>query len=95
MLKDKSLLGYTNLFSPYAYGKNDKITLFSITKKMKKLCCVICRKYKTFEKKISCILEKNISLSIICCKYKNEYEKIFRGGESIDILRILALIENI
>ena len=84
MLKDKSLLGYTNLFSPYAYRKNDKITLFSITKKMKKLCCVICRKYKTFEKKISCILEKTISLSIICCKYKNEYEKIFREGRRIN-----------
>ena len=59
MLKDKSLLGYTNLFSPYAYRKNDKITLFSITKKMKKLCCVICRKYKTFEKKNIMHLRKN------------------------------------
>ena len=25
MLKGKSLLGYTNLFSPNDYGKNDKI----------------------------------------------------------------------
>ena len=27
MLKDKSLLDYTNLFSPYEYKKNDKVIL--------------------------------------------------------------------
>ena len=34
MLKGKSLLDYTNLFSPNDYEKNDKI-IFSITKRMK------------------------------------------------------------
>ena len=50
MLNGKSFLDYTNLFSPDEYKKNDKVILeiFSITKKvkMKKICCVICCKYK-------------------------------------------------
>ena len=53
--------------------KNTKI--FSITEKvkMKKLYCVICGKYRKFEKpKISYILEKTLVLSIICSKCKNE-----------------------
>ena len=39
MLKGKSLLDYTNLFSPNDYEKNDKMMLkiFSVPKKMKKL----------------------------------------------------------
>ena len=50
MLKSKNLLDFTNLFSPNDYEKNDKIILFfSITKKMKKLHCVICEKYKKFD----------------------------------------------
>ena len=43
---------------------------------MKKLYCVICRKYRRFEKpKISYLLEKTLVLSIICSKSKNENEK--------------------
>ena len=57
MLKGKSLLDYTNLFSPNDY-ENTKI--FSVTKKMKKLYCIICSKYRKFEKpKISYFLEKH------------------------------------
>ena len=49
---------------------------------MKKLYCVICSKYKKFEKrKILYLLEKILVLSIICCKCKNEDEKIFTEGE--------------
>ena len=56
--------------------KNTKI--FSITKKVKKLFCVICGTYKKFEKrKILYLLEKIFVLSIIFCKCKNEDEKIF------------------
>ena len=41
---------------------------------MKKLYCVICSKYRKFEKpKISNLLEKTV-LSIICNKCKNEEE---------------------
>ena len=46
---------------------------------MKKLHCVICRKYRRFEKpKISYILEKTLVLSIICSVCRNEDEKIFK-----------------
>ena len=63
--------------------KNTKI--FSITKKVKLkiLDCVLWGKYKT------------LVLSTICSKYKNEDEKIFKEEESIEILKILRLIENI
>ena len=67
MLKDKSLLDYTNLFSPNDYEKNDKITIniFSITKKMNKLYSAICSEYRKFEKsKISYLLEKTLVHSI-------------------------------
>ena len=63
---------------------------------MKKLYCIICGKYRKFEKpKISYLLEKTLVLSIICSKCKNEDEKIFKEEESIEILKILGLINNI
>ena len=44
---------------------------------MKKIYCVICSKYRKFEKsKITCLLGKTLVLSIICSKYKNEKGKI-------------------
>ena len=62
---------------------------------MKKLYCVICGTYREIEKpKISYLLEKTLVLSIICNKSKNEGEKLFKE-ESIEILKILGLIENI
>ena len=61
---------------------------------MKKLYCVIFGKYTKFEKPILCILEKTLVLSIICGKCKNEDEKIFKEEESIEILKILGLIEK-
>ena len=63
---------------------------------MKKLHCVVCGRYKTFEKpKISYILEKTLVISIICSKCKNEDEKIFKEEESIEISKILGLFKNI
>ena len=63
---------------------------------MKKFYCVICGKYRKLEKpKISYLLEKTLVLSIICSKCKNEDEKIFKEEESIEILKILGLINNI
>ena len=60
---------------------------------MKKLCCVICGKYRTFEKpKISYILEKTLVIFIICSKCKNEDETVSKEEESIEILRIVGLI---
>ena len=49
---------------------------------MKNLYCVICGKYRKFEKpKISYLLEKTLFLSIICSKCKNEDKKIFEEEE--------------
>ena len=60
--------------------------IFSIAKKMKKLYCVICSKYRKFEKpKISYILKKILVVFIICCKCKNEDKKLFKEGESIEL----------
>ena len=57
---------------------------------------VICGKYRKFEKpKISYLLKKTLVLFIICSKCKNEGEKIFEEEESIEILKILRLIEDI
>ena len=94
MLKGKSLLEYTNLFSPNDYEKNNT-KIFLLIKKMKKSYCVICSKYRKFEKpKISYFLEKALVLSNICSKCKNENEKIFKEEESIEISRVLGLINN-
>ena len=63
---------------------------------MKKLYCVIFCKYREFEKsKISYLLEKTLVLSVICSKCKNEDAKLFKEGESIEVLKIFGLIENI
>ena len=62
---------------------------------MKKLYCIICGIYRKLEKpKISYSLEKSLVLSIISSKCKNEDEKIFKKEESIEILNILGLIDN-
>ena len=63
---------------------------------MKKLYCVICGKYSKFDKpKISYIFGKFLVLSIICSKCISADEKTFKEKESIEILKILGLIENI
>ena len=63
---------------------------------MKNLYCIIYGKYRKFQKpKISYLLEKTLVLAIICSKYKNGDEKMLREEESIEILKILGLIENI
>ena len=46
---------------------------------MKKLYCVICGKYRKFEKpKILYLLEKTLVLSVIRSKHKNEDEEVFK-----------------
>ena len=63
---------------------------------MKRLYCVIYGKYRKFEKpKILYLLEKTLVLSIIWSMYKKEDEKIFKEEESIKMLKILGLTENI
>ena len=63
---------------------------------MKKLCCIICGKYKKFEKpKISYLSEQILVLSIICSKCNNNDEQLFKAEESMEILKTLRLIENV
>ena len=63
---------------------------------MKKLYCIICIKYRKFEKpKISYLLEKTLVLSIICSKCMSEDEKLLKEEESTEILKIIYLTENI
>ena len=45
--------------------------------------------------KISYILKKTLSLSISYSKCGHEYEKAFKEKESIGILKVLGLINNI
>ena len=67
-----------------------------MTQKIKQLCYVICGIYRKFEKiEISYIFEKTLVLSVIFRKCKKEDEKIFKEQESIEILKILGLIENV
>ena len=62
---------------------------------MVKLYCVICSKYRQSGKpKISYLIEKALFLSIICIEWKNEDEILFKE-ESIEILKVIGLIENI
>ena len=63
---------------------------------MNKLYCVICSQYRKVGKpKIFYVLERASALSIICRKGKNKDKQLFKEGESIEILKILGLIENI
>ena len=63
---------------------------------MGKIYCVACNKYKRFKKpKISYILKKTFVLFIICSKCGNKDEKIFKEVESIKILKILCISNNI
>ena len=75
MLKGKRFLDCTHLFSPND-TKINNTKIFSMIKKMKELYCIICGKYRKFEKpKISYLLEKTLVLSIICSECKNEMKK--------------------
>ena len=57
---------------------------------------MVCGKYKKFKNPIiSNIFEKTSVISIICNKCKNEDKRIFKEQESIKILKIPGLIENI
>ena len=57
--------------------------------------CNECNKYRKYKKsKISYIFKKTLSLSI-AHKCGHEYKRIFKEEESIEILKILGLINNI
>ena len=63
---------------------------------MKKLYCIICGKYKKFKNpKIAYIFEKTLVFSIILIKCDTKDEKVFKEEESMKILKVLSLINNI
>ena len=63
---------------------------------MKELYCIICGRYRKFEKpKTSYLLEKTLLVTIIYIISKNKDEKVFKEEDSIETLKILGLIENI
>ena len=63
---------------------------------MKKLYCVICGKYRKFEKPKIYVLEKSLVFSITYSKCKNEDEKLFKEEEEwVETLKVLDLFENI
>ena len=62
---------------------------------MEILHCIICGKYRKFEKpKISYLLKRVLLISVICSKCKNEDETLSKEEESIEILKTLSSIEN-
>ena len=61
---------------------------------MKKFYCVIYGKYRKFKNpELSFIFRKALFFSIICSKCETENEKIFKEGESIEILKIYGLFK--
>ena len=93
MLKWKSLLKYTNLSFHNDYEKNDKIIL-KYSQKLKRRKNYIALFVVSIEN-LKYLLEKILVLSIICNKCKNDNKKLFKEEESIEILKINGLIENI
>ena len=57
------------------------------------LFAVIIKNQKTL--KYLPIFEKTLVLSIICSKCENDNEKVFKGEEAIEILKIIGLIKYI
>ena len=63
---------------------------------MKEIYCVKCNKYRKLKNpRISYIFDETLSLSTICDKCSSNDEKIFKEEESIEILGILSLINNL
>ena len=51
---------------------------------MKQLCCVVCSKYRKFDKpKISYLLGKTLVLSIICSKCKMKKKKYLKDKNQL------------
>ena len=56
---------------------------------MKKICCVICAKYRKIKNpKMSYTFEKTLVLSIICSRCENEDERIRKEKDSKNKLNI-------
>ena len=92
MLKGKSLLEYTNLFSLNDYEKNYTILKYS-QQNRNKLKCIV--KFVTNIENLKNLTYIIYSLSIVYSKCDHENKKRFKEEESIKILKILGLVNNI
>ena len=75
MLKSKTLLEYTNLFSPNEYKKNDKLIFLLNSKNVKtiKICCIVCDKYRKFKNpKMSYAFKNTSVISTVWSKCVNK-----------------------
>ena len=85
ILKGQTLLVYINLFSPNHYKHNGTTIpkAFQNLKKMKKLFCIICGKYRSFEKRKKNILlrKKHYFFPLFAVSVKIK-KKIFKEEES-------------
>ena len=65
---------------------------------LNKLKCIVmfCNNYRKSKKtKLSYVSENTLNLSIVYSKCFHEYKKIFKEEQTIEILKILGLINNI
>ena len=85
------MLDYTNLFSPSKYEKYHKI-ISKHFQQIKRLRwnSILCYFWYAFSN-----VSKIISFSFISSKCEHEDEKIFKEEESVEILKIIVLIEII
>ena len=96
MLKGKSLLEFTNLFSPNEYKKNDKTKFKYFQQNLIKLKCVVMLpiNIENLKKlKYYIFFKKTLNLYIVYSKCYHEYKKIFKEKQSIEILKIIGLIK--
>ena len=91
MLKGKRFLDYTNLFSPNDYEKNDKKILksFQYIKRWTNYIALIAVSIENLKN-----LKYHFFL-LFLVNIKMKMKKIFKEDESIEILKILRLLENI
>ena len=81
MLKDKSLLDYTNFFSPYEYKKNDKVILKYFQENLNMLKCIVMFVINIQNLKIlnyPIFFKNTLSLSNVYSKFGHEYKNIFK-----------------
>ena len=61
------------------------------------MCSNVCNKYEKAEKilKYHMFFKKTLSLSFVYSKCDHKYEKVPKGEELIEILKVVCLITNI
>ena len=98
MLKGKRFLDYANLFSPNDYEKNDKKILksFQYIKRWKNYIALIAVSIENLKNlKYHIFSKKDHFFLLFLVNIKMKMKKIFKEDESIEILKILRLLENI